>query len=104
MFDRNHQVILLLGKKLKKHIGDDLRYGKLQQLAMHIGMTYDIGLHIMETYSPHEYYDKVIEYFLNGMCSGEATVMHLILTLVKLKGMGRLLCHVCDLWGKLKAE
>jgi ankyrin repeat protein len=99
MFDRNHQVILLLGKKLKKHIGDDLRYGKLQQLAMHIGMTYDIGLHIMETYSPHEYYDKVIEYFLNGMCSGEATVMHLILTLVKLKGMGRLLCHVCDLWG-----
>ena len=88
-------------KRLRKHIGEDLKYGNLKLLAIQLGMSYDIGLQIMDTYAPHEYYDKVFEYFLNGLCAGEATPARLIFALVTQKGFGRFLCHICDMWGKL---
>ena len=89
-------------KRLRKHIGEDLKYGNLRLLAIQLGMSYDIGLQIMDTYAPHEYYDKVFEYFLNGLCAGEATPARLIFALVTQKGFGRFLCHICDMWGKLR--
>lgn len=90
-------VALHLCKRLKKHITGQLTGGHLQTFAVNIGMSIDIGMKIMEDYLPNQHYDMVVSHFMQG--KSEATPMRIVVALARGKGLGRLLCHVSDLWG-----
>ena len=92
-------VTLHLCKRLKKHITGQLTGGYLQIFAMNLGMSVDVGMKIVEDFMPHEHFDMVVSHFLQGKCKEEATPMRVVLALCSGKGLGRLFCHVSDLWG-----
>lgn len=90
---------LNLCKRLKKHITGQLTGGSLQIFAINIGMSIDIGMKIVEDYLPNEHYDMVVSHFVQGKCKYEANPMNVVFALAHGKGLGRLFCHVSDLWG-----
>ena len=92
-------VTLKLCKRLKKHIAGQLTGGYLQLFAISIGMSFDTGMKIVEDYLPTQHYDMVVSYFLQGKCKYEATPIRVVFALAHAKGLGRLFCHVSDLWG-----